>query len=90
MVQGMKIGYRMLAFEVESGFHQNWRRTSFIGIYKVFDKVILENKFSSKICQFRNKKETQEFKHLLFYGNNNLSPKLTKNHLSEPPIIVPL
>ena len=47
--------------------------------WKVFDKVILENNFSSKTCQFRNKKETREFKHLQFYGSNHLSPKLTKN-----------
>ena len=48
--------------------------------WKVFNKAILENKFSSKICQFSNKKETREFKYLRFYGCNNLSPKLTKNH----------
>ena len=30
----MKIGYRILIFEIESSFHQNWRRTSFIGIYR--------------------------------------------------------
>ena len=45
----------------------------------MFDKVILENNFSSKTYQFRNKKETREFKRLRFYGSNNLSPKLTKN-----------
>ena len=37
--------------------------------WKVFDKVILENNFSSKTCQFRNKKETREFKRLRFYGS---------------------
>ena len=46
--------------------------------WKVFDKAILENKFIFKICQFRNEKETREFKHLRFYRSNTLSPKLTK------------
>ena len=47
--------------------------------WKVFAKVILENKFSSKTCQFSNEKGIRGFKHLRFYGSNNLSPKLTKN-----------
>ena len=49
--------------------------------WKVFANVILENKFPSKTYQFRNKKETREFKHLRFCGSNNLSPKLTKNQI---------
>ena len=49
--------------------------------WKVFGKAILENKFLSKACQFRNKKETREFKHLRFYKSNNLSPELTKNQI---------
>ena len=31
MLQRMKIYYRILVFEVKSGFHQNWRRTLLFG-----------------------------------------------------------
>ena len=61
----------ILSISVQLVLRQFW--------WKVFGKAILENKFLSKTCQFRNKKETREFKHLRFYRINNLSPKLTKN-----------
>ena len=76
----------------KSGSHLNLGQTSFTTVsiafkmvlrqfwWKVFGKAILKNKLLSKTCQFRNKKETREFKHLRFYRINNLSPKLTKNH----------
>ena len=50
-------------------------RHSFQGYF-----ILGPNGDSSPItCQFSHKKEAREFKHLQFYGSNNLSPKLTKD-----------
>ena len=47
--------------------------------WKVFDKAIVENTFSSKTRPFSHEKETQAFEPLQFYGSNHLSPIWTKN-----------